>query len=169
VFGAVIARGGDYREVFQHFRPGFDLAVERQKRLDAGLGEFFNARDLYPDVLSCFEELKAAGYVVGIAGNQTLRAGRFIVELNLPADWIVTSYQLGAEKPDVAFFEELIKRQELDAAATAYVGDRYENDVLPAQKARVPWDPPHADPGVTSTEPIPTPRRPISVSTRSRP
>jgi hypothetical protein len=22
VFGAVIARGGDYREVFQHFRPG---------------------------------------------------------------------------------------------------------------------------------------------------
>ena len=25
VFGAVIARGRDYREVFQHFRPGFDL------------------------------------------------------------------------------------------------------------------------------------------------
>ena len=24
VFGAVIARGGDYRETFQHFRPGFD-------------------------------------------------------------------------------------------------------------------------------------------------
>jgi hypothetical protein len=30
VFGAVIGRGGDYREVFQYFRPGFDLAKERQ-------------------------------------------------------------------------------------------------------------------------------------------
>jgi len=28
VFGAVIARGGDYRETFQHFKPGFDLAVD---------------------------------------------------------------------------------------------------------------------------------------------
>ena len=36
MFGAVIARGGDYREVFQHFRPGFDLGKERQARLDAG-------------------------------------------------------------------------------------------------------------------------------------
>lgn len=34
VFGAVIARGGDYREVFQHFRPGFDLEKERQARLN---------------------------------------------------------------------------------------------------------------------------------------
>ena len=58
MFGAVIARGGDYREVFQHFKPGFDLAAERQARLDAGMGEFFNARDLYPDVRPCFARLK---------------------------------------------------------------------------------------------------------------
>jgi hypothetical protein len=50
VFGQVIAQGQDYRQVFQHFRPGFDLAVERQRRADAGLAEHFNARDLYPDV-----------------------------------------------------------------------------------------------------------------------
>ena len=30
VFGAVIARSEDYRQVFQHFRPGFDLDKERQ-------------------------------------------------------------------------------------------------------------------------------------------
>ena len=147
MFGAVIARGEDYRQVFQHFRPGFDLAAERQKRLDAGLGEFFNARDLYPDVRPCMEELKAGGYTVGIAGNQTARAGRLIRELKLPADFIVTSDDLGVEKPDVAFFEQLIERHELAPGATAYVGDRYENDILPAQKAgmygvllrRGPW------------------------------
>ena len=45
VFGAVIARGEDYRDVFQYFRPGFDLAEERQRRFAAGVGEFFNGRD----------------------------------------------------------------------------------------------------------------------------
>src|SRR3954464_3994565 len=62
VFGAVIARGQDYREVFQHFRPGFDLEKERQARLDAGLGEYLNGNDVYPDVRPCLEELRQAGY-----------------------------------------------------------------------------------------------------------
>src|SRR6266566_3492958 len=53
VFGAVIARGKDYRDVFQVFRPGFDLEAERQARLDAGLGEYLNADDLYPDARPC--------------------------------------------------------------------------------------------------------------------
>lgn len=147
MFGAVIARGEDYRQVFQHFRPGFNLAEERQKRLDAGMGEFFNARDLYPDVRPSLAGLRAGGYRVGIAGNQTLRAGALLRELNLPADFIVTSDDLGSEKPDVAFFERLIERQGLEPSSTAYVGDRCENDVLPAQKAglrgvllrRGPW------------------------------
>src|SRR3954451_21309476 len=147
MFGAVIARGEDYRQVFQHFKPGFDLAQERQMRLEAGLGESFNARDLYRDVRACMEELKADDYIVGIAGNQTARAGRLIRELHLPVHFIETSDDLGVEKPDVAFFEKLIERQKLVPEATAYVGDRYENDILPAQKAglrgvllrRGPW------------------------------
>jgi HAD superfamily hydrolase (TIGR01549 family) len=166
MFGAVIARGEDYRQVFQHFKPGFDLAAERQRRLEAGLGEFFNARDLYPDVWPCMENLKAARYTLGIAGNQTARAGRLIRELNLPVDFIVTSDDLGAEKPDVSFFEALIEQQGLSPELTLYVGDRYENDILPAQKAglrgvlmrRGPWgfvnedhpDTKHADARITS-------------------
>jgi len=35
VFGAVIARGQDYRETFQVFRPGFDLDKARQQRAEA--------------------------------------------------------------------------------------------------------------------------------------
>jgi HAD superfamily hydrolase (TIGR01549 family) len=147
MFGAVIARGEDYRQVFQHFKPGFNLTDEREKRLKAGLGEYFNARDLSPDVRPCIDQLKAEGYVIGIAGNQTRRAGRLLRELNLPADFIATSDDLGAEKPDVAFFEKLAEQQGLEPAATAYVGDRFENDILPAQAAgfvgvllrRGPW------------------------------
>jgi len=171
MFGAVIARGEDYRSVFKHFKPDFDLAAERKRRLDAGLGEFFNSRDLYPDVRPCIDALSQRGLRVGIAGNQTARAGVFLHELNLPVDFIVTSDALGAEKPDVAFFEQLTQQHHLDPAATLYVGDRYENDILPAQRAgfvgallrRGPWgfvndqhpDAAAADLRLTSLEELP--------------
>jgi HAD superfamily hydrolase (TIGR01549 family) len=132
MFGAVIARGQDYRTVFEHVRPGFDLAAERKKRLEAGLGEFFNARDLYPDVRPCLAALKERGYSVGVAGNQTARAGHLLHELNLGVDLIATSDDWGVEKPSTAFFEKLVNISGLQADEVLYVGDRLENDILPA-------------------------------------
>jgi HAD superfamily hydrolase (TIGR01662 family) len=153
VFGAVISRGEDYREVFQHFQPGFDLLAERQKRLDAGLGEYFNARDLYPDARRCLATLREQGYLVGIAGNQTARAGQLLRELNLPADLIATSDDWGAEKPSRAFFAKLISAAGLPPSEIAYVGDRLDNDIRPAHEAglttvlirRGPWGYIHGD------------------------
>lgn len=147
VFGAVIARGEDYRHVFHHFRPGFDLDKERQARLDAGLGEYLNGNDLYSDVRPCFDQLRQAGYFVGIAGNQTARAGRFIRELNLPADVIATSDDWGVAKPSVAFFDKLIEVSGHKPHEIVYVGDRLDNDIAPAVTAglrtalirRGPW------------------------------
>jgi len=147
VFGAVIARGGDYREVFQHFRPGFDLEKERQSRLDAGIGEFLNGHDLYPDARPCLRALREAGYFVGVAGNQTARAGCFLRELNLPCDLLATSDEWGAAKPDTAFFDKLVAVSGHDRHEIAYVGDRLDNDIAPAAHAglftiwvrRGPW------------------------------
>ena len=147
VFGAVIARGGDYRDVFQHFRPGFDLERERQARLDAGIGEFLNGHDLYPDARPCLAALKQAGYFVGVAGNQTERAGRFLRELNLPCDVLATSDEWGVGKPDVGFFDKLVAVSGHEPGEIAYVGDRLDNDIAPAAKAglftawvrRGPW------------------------------
>ncbi|WP_432983024.1 HAD family hydrolase [Dactylosporangium sp. CA-233914] len=147
VFGQTIAQGRDYRETFQHFRPGFDLATERRRREEAGLAEHFNGRDLYPDVRGCLTALKAAGYFVGIAGNQTARAGRLLRELHLDADLIATSDDWGAEKPSQAFFDALIASAGCAPSEIAYVGDRLDNDILPAANAglvtvfirRGPW------------------------------
>ena len=108
VFGAVIARGEDYREVFRYFRPDFDLDAARQARLDEGLGEYLNGLDLYPDIRPCLQALKDTGYFVGIAGNQTTRAGQFLRELNLPCDVLATSEDWGLTKPNRAFFSKLI-------------------------------------------------------------
>ncbi len=72
----MIAQGADYREAFQYFRPGFDLAAERQRRAEAGQPETFGEADLYPDARPCLAALREMGLWVGIAGNQTTRAGR---------------------------------------------------------------------------------------------
>jgi HAD superfamily hydrolase (TIGR01549 family) len=132
-FGAVIAQGRDYRDVFQVFRPGFDLDAERQKRIDADCGEALDETDLYPDARPCLQALKDAGYFVGIAGNQTVRAGDFLRSLDLPADVLATSEEWGVAKPDLAFFHRVVEISECGAGDIVYVGDRMDNDILPAQ------------------------------------
>jgi HAD superfamily hydrolase (TIGR01549 family) len=133
VFGAVIAEGRDYRETFEHFRPGFDLYAERARRAAAGQPETFGEGDLYPDARPAMEALRAMGVWVGVAGNQTSRAGNILRELNLPADLIATSDDWGAAKPDAAFFRALLGAVPCDAGEVVYVGDRLDNDLRPAR------------------------------------
>jgi HAD superfamily hydrolase (TIGR01549 family) len=147
VFGAVIAEGRDYRETFQHFRPGFDLDAERARRAAAGQPETFGEGDLYPDARPAMEALRAMGVWVGVAGNQTSRAGGILRGLDLPADLIATSDDWGAAKPDAAFFRALLGAVPCDADEVVYVGDRLDNDLRPARAAgmqtafirRGPW------------------------------
>lgn len=138
VFGAVIARGGDYRETFQHFRPGFDLATERERRAAAGQPEWFGEENLYADARPCLAALREQGLIVGIAGNQTARAETIIRAMDFPVDVIGTSDGWGAEKPGTAFFERLIVEAGCPAEEILYVGDRLDNDVRPAQLAGLP-------------------------------
>ncbi len=88
--------------------------------------------DLYPDVRPCLQTLKNAEYFVGIAGNQTTRAGHFLRELNLPCDVLATSDDWCVTKPDVAFFSKLIAVSGHQPHEIAYVGDRLDNDLRPA-------------------------------------
>ncbi|CUU60623.1 haloacid dehalogenase superfamily, subfamily IA, variant 1 with third motif having Dx(3-4)D or Dx(3-4)E [Parafrankia irregularis] len=147
VFGAVIARGLDYRLVFQVFRPGFDLQVERERRAAAGRPESFGEDDLYADARPCLAALRADGLRVGLAGNQTARAETLLRALDLPVDVIGTSDGWGVEKPAAGFFQRLIAEAGCPAGEILYVGDRLDNDIRPAQAAglatalvrRGPW------------------------------
>jgi|SRR5215469_1158470 len=147
VFGAVIALGRDYRETFQHFRPGFRLEEERVRRAEAGQPETFGESDLYPDVRPAMTELRKMGLWVGVAGNQTSRAGDILRELDLPADMIATSDDWGVSKPDLAFFRALANATPCAPDKIVYVGDRIDNDLKPAKAAgmrtafvrRGPW------------------------------
>jgi HAD superfamily hydrolase (TIGR01549 family) len=152
VFGAVIARGDDYRQTFQHFRPGFDLEAERLRREDAGFPERFDERDLYPDARPCLEKLKQLGFLVGVAGNQTAPAERLLRALHLPVDFIGTSAGWEVEKPSPAFFARIVAECGCAPGEIAYVGDRLDNDIRPTLAAgmvavflqRGPWGYIHA-------------------------
>ncbi|MGV9748981.1 HAD family hydrolase [Nocardia farcinica] len=153
VFGATIARGLDYRETFQVFRPGFDLTAEREARAAAGQPEWFGEEDLYPDVRPALAKLRESGIWVGVAGNQTVRAGGLLRGLDLPCDFIATSDDWGVSKPDTAFFDRIVEEVRRPADDILYVGDRLDNDIAPAKAVgmrtafiqRGPWGWIHRD------------------------
>ncbi|MFJ8141127.1 HAD family hydrolase [Streptomyces sp. NPDC096013] len=139
MFGAVIAQGRDYRETFQEFQPGFDLYTEREKRAAAGQPEHFGESDLYPDVRPALAQLRADGLWLGIAGNQTIRAGGILRQLFTDdVDLIGTSDDWGASKPDIAFFDRIAEVAPFDVEEILYVGDRVDNDLRPAVAVGMP-------------------------------
>ena len=78
--------------------------------------------------------LRDDGLWVGIAGNQTVRAGGILRGLGLPADMIATSDDWGVTKPDPGFFRKMIEVSPFGPAETLYVGDRLDNDIVPAAR-----------------------------------
>jgi HAD superfamily hydrolase (TIGR01549 family) len=147
IMGGVIERREHHLRAFEMLRPGFDLAVEEAARRAAGVPNEFDARDLYPDVRPCLERLRADGYVVGVAGNQPAQASTALLSMGLPLDFAFTSEAWGVEKPSPLFFKKLAVAVGRPPEEIAYVGDRVDNDVVPAGRAgmfavflrRGPW------------------------------
>ncbi|MFI7070850.1 HAD family hydrolase [Micromonospora sediminicola] len=138
VFGAVIARGLGYQEVFRVFRPDFDLTAELDRRVAAGVPETFAEEDLYPDARACLTALAAQGLHLGLAGNQPAHAEASLRALGLPVDVIGTSHGWGVDKPAPAFFTRVVEAGGGDASSILYVGDRPDNDARPAMAAGMP-------------------------------
>jgi HAD superfamily hydrolase (TIGR01549 family) len=156
--GVTMERGQSLRRVFEIFRPDLEFSKVRQMRAAQGYHYDFHAGDLYPDAIPCLATLKSRGLKVLIAGNQPIEAEAALARLQVPADLIATSAGWGVSKPDPAFFERVIAAAGEPPESIAYVGDRMDNDVLPARAAgmvaillrRGPWGWMHAErPDVT--------------------
>jgi HAD superfamily hydrolase (TIGR01509 family) len=134
--GAAIEAGEHHRQVFA--RLGAEVPNEEV---------VYDRLDLYADALPCLEALRAAGYFLGVAGNQSEALESWTRAERLPVDWVASSASLGAEKPAPAFFERLVEAAGCERHEAAYVGDRVDNDVRGAAAAglvsvhvrRGPW------------------------------
>jgi HAD superfamily hydrolase (TIGR01549 family) len=153
--GGMAALDRPHAEAFELIRPGFDVDAEEaawERDDPEGLRNRFDADDLYPDVREALAALRAAGFQVIIAGNQPRRAYDALVAMDLPADSVHTSEGWGVSKPEPEFFAKVAAVAGREPAEILYVGDRLDNDVLPAGRAgmrtallrRGPWGYLHA-------------------------
>ncbi|WP_231335101.1 HAD family hydrolase [Actinomadura graeca] len=130
--GALLATGGDHRDLFEYFRPGFDLEAEEKRRAEVGVPNGFGPDDLYPDARACLSALRGQGLYVGIAGNQPVEAAAQMEALGLDADVVGISDVWGIRKPSQEFFERCAQLADVLPEHVLYVGDRIDNDVRPA-------------------------------------
>jgi FMN phosphatase YigB (HAD superfamily) len=141
VFGSLIERGEDHRRIFDIFQIEPD-----------GSWPGFGLDDLYPDALDCLRALKAMNLRLGLVGNTSEQIEDILRTLDLPVDVMGSSERWGVEKPAPAFFARVVEEASFAPEEIAYVGDRLDNDVLPAVDAgmagvflrRGPWGVLHA-------------------------
>jgi len=138
VLGGLAARGEHHNDVWEI------LGVEHPPSAWA-------PEDFYPDALPCLRALRQTGLLVGAAGN--VPAG-YEEPLREHVDLLGSSGLWGVEKPAPEFFERIVEESGRAASEVAYVGDRVDNDVVPALAAgmvavhirRGPWGHLHEPP-----------------------
>jgi HAD superfamily hydrolase (TIGR01509 family) len=154
-----------------------ELAQLRRQRLVAGLLDYHAVRaadraaisaafyaswigteifQLYPDVPTVLEALRAAGYGLGIVSNWEPRLDQLCASHGIRDyfAFVVASEAEGYVKPHPRLFELALELAGVDAAAVVHVGDSYPEDVEGARavgieailidrqnRGRVPYSP----------------------------
>ena len=143
--GGTIARAEPHQLAIELVAPGHDIRGDRP-------GWEPSLEDLYPDAIPCLRSLNAAGYRLGIVGNQPPSSESFLAALGVRIEFVSSSGSWGVAKPDPEFFRRIAERFPLPPDEVLYVGDRLDNDVLPAKQIgmraillrRGPWGVMHA-------------------------
>ena len=88
---------------------------------------------VYPQAEECLRELHKR-YKIGIIANQVPGSSERLEKLGLlkHIDMVVASAEEGISKPDLRIFQIALDRADCEAEATVMVGDRIDNDILPA-------------------------------------
>jgi len=131
VLGGLIGQGRDFGEVWDV------LGVPKPA------GEF-PLETWYPDALPCLARLREGGFRVCACGNTPVGTEALVAP---HVDAAASSAGWGVSKPSPAFFERVAELAEAPPEKIAYVGDRVDNDVVPALAAgmvavhlrRGPW------------------------------
>lgn len=139
VLGGMIERRENHRSIFN---------VMQIESVDPNvIGYRIEARDLYPDVVPTLKRLSHEGITLGVAGNQPAGVIEQFAAMDLPLTLNASSTAWGVAKPDPAFFRRMADELGLEPGEVMYVGDRLDNDILPAQEVgmhavfirRGPW------------------------------
>jgi len=92
------------------------------------------AERTYPDAVPCLERLRQH-YHIGIIANQEPGcAQRLAAQGLLPfVELLLSSAEEGLAKPDPRLFQRALERAQCPASQALMVGDRIDNDIVPAK------------------------------------
>lgn len=133
--GDTVRRREHHRAAFERLRPGFDVEAAQAQRRALGDEAGFRVEDLFADVLPCLADLRRTGIRTGIAGNTSVHTEQVLAEAGVSVDFMASAARWKLSKPDPAFFAKAAQVAGVTVDRIAYVGDRIDNDVLPAQAA----------------------------------
>ncbi len=90
---------------------------------------------LFPDTMECLKELYRH-YKIGIIANQSLGSKERLEKFGILKyiDLIVASAEEGVAKPNKRIFEIALERASCKPKQAAMVGDRLDNDIVPANE-----------------------------------
>jgi FMN phosphatase YigB (HAD superfamily) len=130
--GAVIAVGGPHQSVFDRLGvPDWRALIPA---VDEDLGNL-RPGDVYPDALAAERALRDHGYRTALIANQPARRHAELLALGFAPDVIAMSEAMGVSKPADGFYRRALELLgDPDPARVAHVGDRIDNDVVPARR-----------------------------------
>lgn len=94
---------------------------------------------LFDDVLSTLETLKEQRFTLGLLTNLAQDMNPLCHKLGLESylDFVVTSQQVGADKPEPPIFLAALDRAKVEASQAVHVGDQYKLDVVGAREVGI--------------------------------
>ena len=90
---------------------------------------------LFDDVISTVKTLKERRFILGLLTNLDKDMSPICRELGLESylDFVVTSGEVGADKPEPPIFLAALQRAGVNASEAVHVGDQYKLDVIGAR------------------------------------
>ena len=90
---------------------------------------------LFDDVLSTLKALKQRNFILGLLTNIAKDMASFCRKLGLESylDFVVTSKEAGADKPNPPIFLAALDKAGVNASEAVHVGDQYKLDVIGAR------------------------------------
>ena len=115
-----------------------EQSTELAPKVSAHMAEMYKPESIVPeDVRRVLPKLKQAGYLMAVISNRDRPFQETMDSHGLTEffDFSLAAGEVDIYKPDPGVFEHALRRANLSARETVYVGDNYFADVIGAQRA----------------------------------
>ena len=118
---------------------GVDVSVQQADEIWRAVREIPYQMERFDDVLPAMDLLKQQGLTLGLISNMNMPGNELAENMGLTPclDLVVTSGEVGMEKPHPPIFHEALRRAGVKADEAVHVGDQLSSDVHGARNVGI--------------------------------